>query len=231
MTEAEWLTCPEPEKLLRFLRGRPSGRKLRLLAVACVRRQWHLLGPAARRVVEQAEAHADGSAPRPEIEVGGTGPDPRQTAEKAARYTAAADPAEAARGAASEASDAVAEGVIETTGANRHEIIRDEILVAANAAGVREGAHQADLIRDIFGNPFRPGAVNPACRTPTVLALAQAAYDNRHLPAGTLDGARLAILADALEDVGADPAILDHLHGPGPQVRGYWVLDLVLGRE
>lgn len=37
--------------------------------------------------------------------------------------------------------------------------------------------------------------------TPTVLALAQAAYDER-LPDGTLDDATLAILADALEDVG-----------------------------
>jgi hypothetical protein len=30
MTEAEWLACADPEKMLEFLRGRASERKLRL---------------------------------------------------------------------------------------------------------------------------------------------------------------------------------------------------------
>jgi hypothetical protein len=43
---------------------------------------------------------------------------------------------------------------------------------------------------------------------------------------------RLPILADALEDAGcSDAALLQHLRGPGPHVRGCWVLDLILGRE
>jgi hypothetical protein len=54
----------------------------------------------------------------------------------------------------------------------------------------------------IFGNPFRPGRINPTWQIPTVVSLAQAAYDNRNLPAGALDPIRLAILADALEDTG-----------------------------
>jgi hypothetical protein len=42
---------------------------------------------------------------------------------------------------------------------------------------------------------------------------------------------RLPILADALEDAGCtERAILDHLRGPGPHVRGCWALDLVLGK-
>ena len=62
--------------------------------------------------------------------------------------------------------------------------------------------------------------------------LAQAAYDERTLPAGTLDPDRLAVLADALEDAGcSDAAILEHLRGPGPHVRGFWPLDLVLGKQ
>jgi hypothetical protein len=65
-----------------------------------------------------------------------------------------------------------------------------------------------------------------------VVALAQAAYDNRTLPAGTLDPVRFAVLADALEDAGCDNAdILNHLRGPGPHVRGCWVLDLPLGKS
>jgi len=40
------------------------------------------------------------------------------------------------------------------------------------------------------------------------------------------------ILADALEDAGCDNAdILSHLRGPGPHVRGCWVMDAILGKE
>jgi hypothetical protein len=64
-----------------------------------------------------------------------------------------------------------------------------------------------------------------------VLNLVQAAYDNRLLPSGLLDTARLAVLADALEEVGCtDPHILSHLRGPGPHVRGCHLVDLLLGK-
>jgi hypothetical protein len=43
---------------------------------------------------------------------------------------------------------------------------------------------------------------------------------------------RFPILADALEDAGCDNAdILNHCRGPGPHVRGCWVIDLLLGKE
>jgi hypothetical protein len=42
----------------------------------------------------------------------------------------------------------------------------------------------------------------------------------------------MPVLADALQDVGCNSAdILDHCRGPGPHVRGCWVVDLVLGKE
>jgi len=90
----------------------------------------------------------------------------------------------------------------------------------------------ANLLRDIFGNPFRPVVCDPARISSTVTKLAQAAYDERSLPAGTLELDRLAVLADALEDAGCDSAdILSHLRNPGTHVRGCWVIDLILGRE
>src|SRR5262249_38059409 len=90
---------------------------------------------------------------------------------------------------------------------------------------------QADLVREVLGNPFRPVTLDPPWRTPTVKALALTAYDDRVPSTGTLDPACLAVLADALEDAGCDNAdLLSHLRGPGPHVRGCWALDLLLGK-
>lgn len=89
-----------------------------------------------------------------------------------------------------------------------------------------------DILREIIGNPYRPIELSPSWRTPTVLSLAHAAYDERILPSGELDPARLAILSDALEEARCDDeAILLHLRSPGPHYRGMWSLDLVLGKE
>jgi hypothetical protein len=87
------------------------------------------------------------------------------------------------------------------------------------------------LVRELFGNPFLPVEVDPSWRTPLVLSLATAAYEERQLPEGALDNFRLAILSDALEEAGCtDVGVLDHLRGPGPHLRGCWVLDLVLSK-
>jgi hypothetical protein len=81
------------------------------------------------------------------------------------------------------------------------------------------------LIRDIFGNPFRPATLDPAWRTDTAVTLAKQMYESREFGA-------MPILADALQDAGSDSEdVLDHCRGPGPHVRGCWVVDLVLGKE
>jgi hypothetical protein len=70
-----------------------------------------------------------------------------------------------------------------------------------------EEARQPDLLRDIFGNPFQPAAAIDRNWLPwndgTVVRLATAIYEERSLPSGHLDTARLAVLADALEEAGA----------------------------
>jgi hypothetical protein len=62
MTEAEWLSCNDPEPMLEFLRGRGvSDRKLRLFDCACVRRIWPLLeDERSRLAVATGESLADG---------------------------------------------------------------------------------------------------------------------------------------------------------------------------
>jgi hypothetical protein len=92
---------------------------------------------------------------------------------------------------------------------------------------------QSVLLRDIFGAlPFRQTTVEPAWLTSNVVGIARAAYEERVLPSGHLAPVRLAVLADALEEAGcADRAILDHLRGPGPHVRGCWPVDLLTGRK
>lgn len=82
-----------------------------------------------------------------------------------------------------------------------------------------------EVFRDIFGSPFRSESIETAWRTGAVTALADAIYADRAFD-------RLPILADALEDAGCtNRAILDHCRGPGPHVRGCWVVDLVLGKQ
>src|SRR5262249_20874086 len=76
-----------------------------------------------------------------------------------------------------------------------------------------------------FGDTQRPISLDPAWLTSTVAALARGIYEERAFD-------RLPILADALQDAGCDhPDILDHCRGPGPHVRGCWVVDLLLGRQ
>jgi hypothetical protein len=82
------------------------------------------------------------------------------------------------------------------------------------------------LIREIFGNPFRPIQVNPewlAWKCGTAAALARTIYEDRAF-------GRMPILADALEEAGCQDAyILDHCRHANSHVRGCWVIDVLLG--
>ena len=81
-----------------------------------------------------------------------------------------------------------------------------------------------DLVLCVFGNPFRPVALDPSWLTPTVLALAKGIYAERAFD-------RLPSLADALQDAGCEnPEVLDHCRGPVPHVRGCFVVDLLTSR-
>jgi hypothetical protein len=203
--------------MLESLGGKASKRKLRLLAAGCCRGSWRLLvREGSRKAVEAAERAADGQAARGEM--------------KRAEARAWADASHVARSVPSRsynracaATDAAWCAAADIRAASRHIFGLDTVGPCAPGS--------ARLLRDVFGNPFRPVALDPAWGTPTVLALAEAAYAERLLPSGELDPARLAVLADALEEAScSNPDILGHLRSPGPHVRGCWGVDAVLGR-
>ncbi len=92
-----------------------------------------------------------------------------------------------------------------------------------------EEAAQAVLLRDVFGNPFRPlPTVDPAwsvANNGSVERTAQVIYDQR-------DFAQMPMFADALEQAGCTTReLLEHCRGNGTHVRGCWVLDLMLDKE
>src|SRR5262245_66550787 len=60
MTEAQWLSCDDPQQMLKFRRVRGRLRKLRLFGCVCCRRIWHHLSDGSREVVMLAERFAEG---------------------------------------------------------------------------------------------------------------------------------------------------------------------------
>jgi hypothetical protein len=109
----------------------------------------------------------------------------------------------------------------------KRELLRHEVGVFVMRELQRQGieSRACSIVRDIFGNPFRPIAFDPTWLTPTVVALAKGIYVERAFD-------RMPILADALEEAGCDNAeVLLHCRGDGPHVKGCWVVDAVLGKE
>jgi hypothetical protein len=197
-----------------------SDRKLRLFAAACCRRVWELFpNETCRKAVEAAERVADGHAT------------PQELAKLARllrrQFFASGSKLSGQRARwiawflASEPWNPL--GVMCGT---------TELLGRSAAPGTKlsarreECARQCDSLREIFGNPFRPVAFDPAWRTSDVMALATGIYESR-------DFTPTPILADALQDAGCDcDDLLNHCRGPqATHVRGCWALDLVLGKE
>jgi hypothetical protein len=234
MTEAEWLNRTDPQKMLLFLRGEANDRKLRPSACACCHRIWPLLGDeGSRRVVEVAERRADGEASGEEILAGmkqanvghiqaiaammssGSRDQTDLRAKLAALYTLQPDTASAVRITIKCAAEAMSSP---QGGLNDPSECSAPALMAEKQA-------QTALVRDIFGNPFRPVAVDPSWLTPGVVELARTIYEGRAFD-------RMPELANALEEAGcANADILAHCREPGEHVRGCWVLDLLLGKE
>jgi hypothetical protein len=245
MTEAEWLGCTDLEDLLEQVKGKESRRnvpcttserKLRLFACACCRRIWHLLtDQPSRNAVLVGERFADGRATAGE----------RAAAQRSAG-NAISDISDAHWNgdwdsldvpfipAASAAFLLVVEG--DTQWDEYTPYLPDAGEVALNcttavgfagepSAVHAEAAAERALFHEVMGNPFRPVTVHRSALPEEVILFGRTIYIERLFD-------RMPELADVLERAGCtDKGILDHCRGPGPHVRGCWVIDLLLGRS
>ena len=230
MTEAEWLHCTDPQKMLGFLRDKASDRKLRLFACACCRRVWHLLyDERSRKAVEVGEKFSDGLISNEEaIDV------------LQRLHTRLAELEGDFRLQAEVALDCCRTGPFSAALETAWRTERLQVVTAcfpddwfsekstATRVETQEEVKgiQTQLLHCIFGPlRFRPVTLNPAWQTASVLSLAQSIYDQRQFE-------NMSILADALEDAGCDNGeVLTHCRQLGEHVKGCWCIDRILGKK
>jgi hypothetical protein len=250
MTEAEWIQGVEPGPMLKVCSG--WDRKLRLFACACARES--VAGGTGANGdwfwdnLELSERFAEGDATAEECQERAKALDDSLSPfnfsyfQVAVIDSLATDASDAAGGACADAASGL-ERKFAPPGLPWHlqdsrkapiPWLTNEVRQEAQKTiqdGLAKGnaiarALLAGVLREVFGNPFRPVAFDPAWRTSDVFLLARGVYEDRAFD-------RMPILADALQDAGCDSAdILGHLRDTNAtHVRGCWALDLVLGKE
>jgi hypothetical protein len=239
MTEAEWLESTNPYRMMEHLRGRASERKLRLFACACCRRLWPIIGNEhCRTAVEVSERYADGMATAKELKTARDlairshqGPEPVEEPvgpplTRPFVTQRPLSPEERASLAERAAIFCACSGL--SMGWSGLKPGQWPLAEEARAAAVRaaedtglERRYQCQLIREIFGNPFRALAM-PTYWPAAVVALA-AAWD-------TGQDCGFA-LHDALLDGGLTE-MAEHFRDPQRgHPKGCWVVDLILGKK
>jgi hypothetical protein len=217
MTEQEWLQCSSPDRMLPFIEPLASARKLRLFACAVARSALHLLGGELRGLatgcLEAGEKFADGAVSAAAVE--------------AARAKLRATPGEFQMAATAVWSALTIPSV---DGWESMAVVAAHAALFAAAAtdktnGVVSPAN-SHLLRDIIGpSPFHAVAFSAEWRSDAAVGIARRMYEAR-------DFFAMPILADALRAAGCEEQrVFGHCRGPGPHVRGCWVVDMVLGKE
>jgi hypothetical protein len=197
MTEKEWLRSNDPEAMLDCLGRKAGERRLRLFGAACARRafSWLSREPCALEVVQMAELLADGQASRTDLQK--------------------------SRRALSGSLPYVPVGLVWTARAKPADAAR--FWAQDQSVGARK--LHAEVLREIFGNPFRQPSIELAWLTPGVTSLAESIYDEHRF-------GDLPALARALEEAGCtNSSILAHCRTPAVHARGCWALDLLLGMK
>jgi hypothetical protein len=226
VTEAEWLG-KDSAPLLEFVRSHPSARKARLLACSWVRRRWDELEDLedCRSAVVVAERFADGLANPAEL---------RRTSQAA--YEAHCRRFGPELGLAGIDAVLAAEENPWEFAKNLHEQSTGYYSVvplvsdASEQQALKEWTEAwhvrcVSLVRDLYGNPFRPVVINPTWLSPNVVMLTRGIYEDRAFD-------RMPVLGDALEEAGCDNGdILVHCRSQTEHVRGCWVVDAILGKS
>jgi hypothetical protein len=161
MTEAEWKQTTDVERMLEFLRGKVSNRKLGRFAAACCRRIMHMLpDDLICKAVELAEQSVEGVVNEQEL---------TQTARlvQAAWAAATMNLDTAVYWAVREALRSWSEDLPQETAVNRAWLVADQAAIAAfyhkysrrqpepvASSDDDERAAQCALLRDLVGNPF-----------------------------------------------------------------------------
>jgi hypothetical protein len=239
MKPGQWPYWSDPEAMLNAVRRGASPRKLRLLGCACCHRAWSLLTDTARRIVQLSELVADGLAERDALlkEVRPLSQEVYRAVEGARGVTVfdgdpeEADPTEEEEFARlSVALQASFASILATTSGSRT-AVRRALDLLADLVGWNPGEErraQCHLIRDVFGNPFKPIVVDHAWlrwNNGFVPKMAHAIYDDYTFQ-------DLPILADALEEAGCNNKdVLQHCRSRKDHVRGCFVVDLVIGKR
>ena len=229
MTEEEWLTGQKrPLAMFDKVRTRsPSPRKLQLFAVAACRLGWGVCQtPALQLGLEVLENYAEGFASEEEFT--------QARGQIDALDTQAYGPVVAHAMSSSPVTSTRLVVVMVTQLAGR------QLGFGPKARKYQERVRRAlcRVLREIFGNPFRPylavpswqggGVIQPDGRTVMFTDAVKGIADAVHI---TGDFGRLPILADALEEAGVtDEVLLAHCRDGGPHLRGCWALDVVRGR-
>ena len=248
MDEAHWLSSDDPFIMLGCLRGlrkgaadRRDARRLRLFACACCRRVLTMVSPDVFiDAVQTAEAYADGKGSPEQLDVyqgQARGASERHlvlsawpmsgptwagyacchVASRATTWPLPAgsrwSPWALAEETARAAAFAAAGGV--------YQLGESRWLPAQPDAHLAEETAQAALLRDLFGNPFRPGWQPGPLADPKGAPgqLARVIYAERRFE-------EMPVLGDALEDAGcSDPDVVAHCRCGQPHARGCWVVD------
>ncbi len=159
MTEAEWLECTDPSPMLDFLQGTASDRKLRLFAVACCRRAPYLFrDEPSRNALDLIERFSDGRASASEFESLLNVNTAELGGERVSQVLIMKVPAwwKITMALQDVKTDEVAKLANELTWRGK----RDESMI------------QSRFAHCIFGNPFRPVALDPCIRSPKIVELA-----------------------------------------------------------
>jgi hypothetical protein len=228
MTEEEWLSGDDSGvyAMYEYIREKTTDRKLRLFGCGCCRRIWHLLEDGrSRRAVETAERFADCeieptkaaeaySAANLAVHDSGTPKphDPGVVRDATAFHAALAAswttyPGMTAWQASTEATKAVRSHAWRVDRTDRDFV-------------APERRKQADLLRHIIGNPFRPYPAPPSWPS-IVVQLAESLYAGQD---------RALALHDALLEAG-HAELAEHFRQETWHPKGCWAVDVILGEK